>query len=209
MNTDVLINFILDKSASMGVVTDGTIQGFNAFMEEQRKLPGARLSLTLFDTNFEVRHVAVPLDGVPALNRSTYIPSGNTALLDAVGTTIKGTEQWLIAHPGFSGKVVVAVLTDGEENSSHQWHVNHPPIPGDDKDLGGLIEWKQKEGWEFVFLGSGGSAWLEQTFGHVVAADRFYGYRHDAMATADTYSGVSRSLASSRSTGSSFKPPKQ
>lgn len=210
MNQDALISFVLDKSGSMNAVTKATIDGFNAFIADQRQAPGnAYLSLTLFDTNFDVRYVGADLDTVPPLGTpdNPYVPSGMTALFDAVGTTIKGTEKWL-ANRSFDGKIVVVVLTDGQENSSHEWHVSHPVRPGDDRDLGGLIEWKQKEGWEFVFLGSGGSAWLEQTFGHVVAADSFSGFAHDSASSVATYAGVSSNLRSSRLTGERFVAPK-
>lgn len=205
-NTDVLINFVLDKSGSMGAVTFPTIEGFNTFIDEQRKQPGeARLSLTLFDTRFETRYVAQDLTEVPALTQSTYVPGGMTALLDAVGTCIKGTEQWLKNNPQFGGRVMTVILTDGAENSSHEWHINQPLVEGDDKDVAGLIQYKQTEGWEFIFLGAGGSAWLEKAFGHVVHADAFFGYTNDALNNSETYAGVAASVSESRTYGSSLR----
>ena len=210
MNQDALISFVLDKSSSMLSVVKPTVDGFNAFIADQRTAPGkAFLSLTLFDTTFDVRYVGADLDTVPPLGSpdNLYLPSGMTALFDAVGTTIKGTEKWL-ANRNFEGKVVVVILTDGQENSSREWHVNNPIVDGDDRDLGGLIKWKQEEGWEFVFLGSGGSSWLERTFGHVADAHSFAGFAHDGAATASAYAGVSSNLRSSRSTGTRFVAPK-
>lgn len=204
MQGDILIGFVLDKSASMGVCTDATISGYNEFMKEQRNQPGtALLSLTLFDTSFDVRYTARPLDQTEDLSRTNYRPSGNTALFDAVAATIKGIEAWQAKNPSFTGPVKIVVLTDGEENSSRLWHVKHPQVPGDDKDLGGLIAWKQNEGWEFVFLGSGGSSWLEKTFSHVVDLSNFHGYDHDSANTVSTYAGVSASVSKSRLGGQS------
>jgi hypothetical protein len=199
-----LISFVMDKSGSMMPLASSTIEGFNRFLEEQRGIPGGRMSLTLFDTDFEVRYVARPLDRVPLLaagGENPYRPGGMTALLDAVGTTIKGTEEWLRTHPGFSGRVLVAVWTDGQENSSREWHINIPMTDGDDRDLNGLIAWKQREGWEFVFLGAGGTDWLEETFGSVVERDRFFGYDHTPAASRATYDRLSAGTSRSRKTG--------
>lgn len=208
MNQDVLICFVLDKSGSMAGVADATIEGANSFLHDQREQPGqALLSLTLFDTRFEVRYVAKPLAEVPPFDKmgaNAYQPGGMTALFDAVGTTIKGTEAWLTKHPEFGGKVVVVTLTDGFENSSHEWHINNPMIPGDARDLNGLIQWKQAEQWQFVFLGAGGSQWLEKTFGAVCDSASFAGYDNTPRATVATYAGVSHSLTATRSTGKRF-----
>lgn len=204
MNQDVLINFILDKSGSMASVTDATIEGANSFLKDQAEQPGqAYLSLTLFDTAFDVRHVAKPLAEVKPLDHSSYRPGGMTALFDAVGTTIKGTEAWLTNHPEFTGQIVVVTLTDGQENSSREWHINNPMIDGDDRDLNGLIQWKQAEGWQFVFLGAGGSSWLEKTFTTVDAAS-FAAYDNNPVSTRDVYAAASSSLSVSRSTGKRF-----
>lgn len=206
--TDVLVNFVLDKSASMSPLRQSSIDGFNQFLDEQRAQPGeCRMSLTLFNTSFDVRYVGKPVKQIRPIGMADYLPDGWTALLDAVGTTIKGAEEWVRNH-SWTGKVIVAVLTDGEENSSHEWHINHPSIPGDEHDLLGLIQWKQNEGWEFVLLGAGGSQWLERTFGSVVAADRILQYDHNPMSHAQTYAGLSASVSQTRSSGT-FDPASQ
>jgi hypothetical protein len=203
MTKPTLIAFVLDQSGSMASVHEATIAAFNTFLAEQRKEAGrAVLSLTLFDTSTDARFVAKDLADVPALGdpSNAYRPSGGTALLDAMGVTIKGAEGWLAKQPE-EWQVIVVALTDGEENSSREWHMNQPPKEGDDKDLGGLIRWKQDEGWQFIFLGSGGSAWLERTFGHVVDQAHFSSFAHNAGATMDSYAGVTRTVAAYRGTG--------
>lgn len=206
-NTDVLINFVLDRSGSMTSIHKGTIDGFNQFLAEQKDQPGdARMSLTFFDTSFDPRFVAVPLSEIDPLGtgNNPYSPNGGTALCDAVATTIKGTEAWLANHPEFIGRVVCVVLTDGGENSSTEWHINVPLVEGDERDVAGLIQYKQTEGWEFVFLGSGGSEWLERSFGHVVDKSQFFGYANTDMANNMAYAGVSSTLTATRSTGKRF-----
>lgn len=204
----VLINFVLDESGSMQPLRQSSIEGFNHFLKEQQAVPGeARMSLTVFDTSLDVRYVARPLGDLAPLGLVDYVPGGGTALLDAVGTSIKGAEEWVKNHR-FTGKVIVAVLTDGEENSSHEWHIHQPMMVGDDRDLLGLIQWKQNEGWEFMFLGAGGSEWLEKTFAATVGADHVMAYAHDPLAHTNTYAGVSSSLTETRTTGASFVVPK-
>lgn len=217
MSQPVLVNVVLDKSGSMLGLQRATIEGFNSFLHEQQQQDGdCRLSLTQFDTNFQVDYVGRDIREVPMLDTMSYRPAGGTALLDAVGTAIKGAEQWITnnrgpapvywdpakGHPRNGGwKVLVVVFTDGEENSSKEWHIHNPMKADDRYDLGGLIQWKQNEDWEFMFLGTGGSAWLERTFGQYVAADHFAGYRATEGAHRHTYGALSASLTSTRNTG--------
>lgn len=207
---DVLIAGVIDRSGSMNRHRQATLDGFNEFLDEQRAQEGeAFLSLTFFDTSFETRYVGTPLSDVPPLGSPSnpYIPNGMTALCDAVGVCIKGTEAWLANHPEFNGQVMVVVQTDGGENSSKEWHIKQPMVDGDPKDVAGLIRWKQAEGWQFLFLGAGGSDWLERNFGHVAAKGTIYGFNNDAKGYQTAFRGVSASMTRSRMTGAAFVAP--
>lgn len=197
---DVLINFVLDKSGSMGEpgLPEATKRGVNSFFAEQRALPGmALLSMTLFDTEFDVRYVAIDLREVPDLGtaENPYHPHGWTALYDAVVTTIRGTEAWLAAHPDFDGKVVCVIQTDGAENSSKTATLDQ---------VNALITEKTAEGWEFVFMGAGGAAWTEARRFTSIPAENLVAYASTADATTDSYGAVSRSLSATRTTGAAF-----
>ena len=77
------IAYILDRSGSMHRMVEPAIAGFNQFLREQREAPGdARLSLILFDDQYEVPSKRLPLSEVPDLDTTTYIPRAMTALLD-------------------------------------------------------------------------------------------------------------------------------
>ncbi len=72
----VLINFVLDKSGSMYSVLGDTIGGFNQFREKQWRQGDklgqrTRMSLTLFDTKFELRYVNVDIATIPHPRRTT------------------------------------------------------------------------------------------------------------------------------------------
>lgn len=207
---DQLVAWVIDRSGSMGGVVEATVKGFNTFTDSQRDVPGETLvSLLLFDDRMDLRFG--PTD-IKSVNKMTSYPSANhyfvrggTALYDGVGTTVKGIENWLSKHP-FDGRINVITLTDGFENSSTHWRVNPGGVKdGDDRDLLGLIQWKQKEGWEFTFMGSGGAQWLEKTFSPVVDQTAFYAtVDHNDFSTQSAYAGVSRSMRSARAGGQSL-----
>ena len=196
--TDILINFVLDKSGSMGSLQGPTIEGVNAFIAGQRQGQGrALMSLTLFDTSFDVRFVGLDIREVPALGsrENRYQPQGGTALYDAVVTTIRGAEAWLANHPDFAGDVVTVIQTDGEENSSTIASLD---------DVNALITEKTALGWEFIFQGTGQSAWTEAAkFTAIPAASRFAG-SSDEAAYAQTYAASSRAMMSKRATGAPY-----
>lgn len=135
--------FILDRSGSMETCLDDTIGGFNAFARDQIPF-GGTLSLVLFDHEYTPVYTRKPIADVEPLNHETYKPRGSTALLDAIGRTIK--DNWNRNTP------TVIILTDGQENSSHTHTKAH---------IKDLIEERQRAGWNFVYLGANQDAFAE------------------------------------------------
>lgn len=125
MNPDLTeIACILDRSGSMESIREDAIGGFNAFLKAQQGQSGqARLTLVLFDNEYEVPENGVPLSGVKPLDSTTFVPRGTTALYDAIGRTINEVGARLARLPEAErpAKVVVAILTDGQENSSTEF----------------------------------------------------------------------------------------
>jgi uncharacterized protein YegL len=145
------IAFILDQSGSMDSIKAGTLEGVNAFLDQQKRENAAypvRFSLTLFSTEIEVRHSSLPVTEVPSLNETTYLPDGGTALLDAIGITIDSLGKRLAETPEAErpAKVIVAIMTDGEENSSRifSWDQISEKIKHQ------TVVYK----WEFLFMGA-------------------------------------------------------
>src|SRR5436309_11013864 len=110
------ITFILDRSGSMERIAEETISGFNKFLSDQCRLPG-EMALTLVQFNQEI---VVTLDAQPIgearpLDQRGYRPNGCTALLDAIGHSIKRTGARLrkVAERDRPSKVVMVILTDG------------------------------------------------------------------------------------------------
>ena len=141
--------FILDRSGSMcGLVSD-TIGGFNSLIAKQKKEEGrACVTTVLFDTRFQRLHDRVDLQSVEPMTEKDYVPGGCTALLDAVGDTVRH-----IAHihkyarrEDVPDKTVVVITTDGLENASTRYTA---------EEIRKLISHEQeKYGWEFIFLGA-------------------------------------------------------
>lgn len=144
----MLVNIILDKSGSMYSATNDTIGGFNQYINKLKEDKDVEYttSLTMFDTVFDIRYVNKPVNDVPLLDTKTYVASGNTALLDAVGKTIQE-----ISDNDPKQKILVVIMTDGEENSSREFKW---------EDIQKLIKEKDgKENWTFIYLGAMADAW--------------------------------------------------
>lgn len=141
-----LIAFLLDRSGSMQSIKSDVVGGFDAFLTEQRAGDGeCRVTLAQFDDEYEVVYHAVPVGEVPALELN---PRGMTALLDSMGKLITDTTAEIAAlgEDDKPGSVIVAIMTDGMENSSHEW--SRPAIKS-------LVEQQTSQfGWQFLYMGA-------------------------------------------------------
>lgn len=149
----LLVSFVLDETGSMMKVKDATIEGFNAYIQTLREDDSAsliRFTLTHFNSNkVDVRFAGVKLKAVPLLTPASYQPAAMTPLYDAVGQTIRATEQQ-IADKKNPPDVLLVIQTDGLENYSREY---------DQKGIFDLIREKRQQGWTFVFLAADLDAW--------------------------------------------------
>lgn len=138
--------FLLDRSGSMQSIKSDTEGGFAAFIDEQRAADGeCRVTLAQFDNAYDVVYSDLPVADVPPLDLE---PRGSTALLDAMGRliTTAGAELAALPDDDRPGTVVVAVMTDGYENASHEW--THPAIKA-------LVEQQTNDySWQFLYMGA-------------------------------------------------------
>ena len=156
---------IIDRSGSMNSVRQDAIGGFNAFVEQQAQEPGeARITVVLFNGEYQLLCDSVPLDDI-RLSNQNFVPRGSTALLDAVGRTIDNVGKRLAAtiEPERPGQVIVAILTDGAENSSRRYSRSQ---------VASMIEHQTtKYSWEFVFLAANQDAITAARSISIAAAD--------------------------------------
>lgn len=188
-----MISVLIDASGSMQSVAKETIDGFNQFVEDQKKEPGkAFLTLTLFDTTVSVEYVATPLDQVSPLTAKTYVPRGGTALWDAQGITIEATANYLdsLSAQERPAKVIFLTMTDGGENSSVDYR--------DPADLKKIIDAKQEaDGWLFVYTGANQDSYLVAAkMGY--AASNTANYAGTGVGTMDSFQRLSSNTSSTR-----------
>ena len=152
------ITVILDRSGSMEDIKDDTIGGFNSYLASQQAESGtATLTLVQFDTPdaYEVIHRFQPITKVPALSSTTYVPRGLTPLFDALGRGINDLAHFLANLPAQDqpAKVIMVVVTDGQENSSCEF--DKPQVEKM------IAEKTERDSWQFVFLSADLSAMHE------------------------------------------------
>lgn len=184
--------FIVDRSGSMAGLEKDTIGGFNAMLKEQAELEGeARVTTVLFDNQYRLLHDRIDIRAVAPLSEADYRVGGGTALLDAIGRTIKKIRavQKQTAEDYRAEKVLFVIITDGEENSSRKYSA---------EQIKECIEHQQeKYGWEFVFFGANMDAVLEASkLG--IAAEFVRGWLANAAGTAMAYNDMSAIMAEIR-----------
>ncbi|MCL2468283.1 MAG: VWA domain-containing protein [Micrococcales bacterium] len=143
------IVFIVDRSGSMCGLEADTIGGFASTLATLQADPGqARVTTVLFDHEYELLHDRVDLAAVAPLTRDDYWVRGSTALLDAIGRTVDKIVrvQRSVARKYRADKVMVVIITDGQENSSRHYALFQV------RDM--VRRQQEKHGWEFLFLGA-------------------------------------------------------
>ncbi len=119
-NESVDIGFVLDRSGSMHSIKEETIRQFNSYLEKQ-KSGKERIfwSLAVFNEEYDLLFDRALVDEIPELNEDNYQPEGCTALLDAIGQTIRRMEEKQ-KKEGIQN-VILCILTDGLENASREY----------------------------------------------------------------------------------------
>lgn len=198
---------VIDRSTSIRTsgLIEKTIEGFNSFLAEQKKLEGkAKLTLCLFDggvgygntgkegETYEIRHNGIDLKDVPELNTNTFVPKGMTAMWDAIGATISNTEDRIkkSKEEERPDKVIFLIMTDGEENSSREY--NQQTV------CDSIKKNKEEKKWAFIFLGAnidtmqvGGS--MGVTKGNTMS------YSNSKLGVKNAYLNMSKSVSNFRS----------
>ena len=172
---------ILDRSTSMRRQQDEVIRNFNQFLEEQQSVEGkAKLTLALFDTEYELLYDKVDIQAARPLNRETFHIQGATAMNDAIGKTLSRLIN--------KKRGIVLIHTDGDENSSQEYSA------GAVKELVDTL----KKKWEFIFVG--GNINARQT-GANLGIMRTANVSNTAYGTANTYQNFCATTSAYRDGG--------
>lgn len=138
--------FIIDESGSMHGLEKDTIGGINSTLTKQKKEEGECLISTIFfNTKNRMIHDRIDIKQVNGLKEDDYLPSGCTALIDAIGdaiTHIKKVHKY-IREEDVPVKTLFIITTDGMENASTKYT---------QKEVKEMIESQKEKGWEFIYL---------------------------------------------------------
>jgi len=146
------IVFVLDESSSMSSCWDQTISGYNEYLvaqKEDAKQTGIHTFVSLYKFNssdvvcvFDRQDVAT----VQPLSKATYHPNGGTNLNDAIGGAMMKINSILSEKKKADREsVIIAILTDGEENSSRTFSST---------TIKAMVEKAEGKSWGFMFLGA-------------------------------------------------------
>lgn len=196
MRQDLIsINMIVDSSGSMANTINDTLGGFNKFLSDQKEFPGeALLTLCTFSNSSNFVHLFKPIKEVEDLTKYSYVPGGNTALLDAIGETIAHVEAHINLLPEETrpGKVIFVILTDGEENASRKYKL---------AEIKNKITALQAKNYEFIFMGANIDSISEgKNIGIVAGNTR--NFSADSRGTRALYDSLSSNMSSYRNSGS-------
>ena len=137
--------FILDMSGSMYPLTEDVIGGFNSVINEHKN-EEALVTTILFSTKVVMIHDRIPIAELSAMTEEDYRACGCTALIDAIGSTIKHIADIhkYIRPEDVPEETKFFILTDGAENSSHLFTTH---------EVRHMIKNRQENyKWEFIFL---------------------------------------------------------
>jgi len=176
--------FILDRSGSMAGLESDTIGGFNSMIKKQQNETegNALVSTVLFDHESIVLHDRVPLNDVKPLTQKDYEVRGTTALLDAVGDSIKHIKNIhkYARKEDRPQKTLFVITTDGMENASHKFNY---------REIKELITKQKEQGWEFIFLGANIDA--VEVASHIgIDARRAVNYHADSKGIAQGFDAI-------------------
>ena len=184
--------FILDRSGSMSGLESDTIGGFNSLIEKQKKEAGkCFVSTVLFSDTMQTVHDRVALKNIEKMTEEDYVPMGCTALYDAIGNTVAHITNIhrYIRKEDVPANTVFVIITDGYENASREY--THKKV----KEL--VENKKQKEGWEFMFIGANiDAAATAETIG--IGRNMAANYCADERGTGVVFEALAAPLAACR-----------
>lgn len=162
--------------------------GLNTFIRQQAEMDGrAEITLADFDTEYQL---VWPIRSLSESMQYTLVPRGGTALLDAMGRFITdvGTQLRKRHESRRPGKVIICVVTDGQENSSREWtRASVRRLVSNQRE-----QWQ----WEIVFLGANMDAVAEAaSFG----IPRGSSITYTTANAGDTYGALNNYVTSTRS----------
>ena len=147
MSNRVFNLIVLDESGSMECIRQSAINSVNETLQTIRKAESDYadqhhfVTFVTFNSHSRTHYQNVAASEVADLKADQFNPNSLTALYDALGESINA----LAAKVEKGDKVLVTVVTDGEENSSREYS---------GAAVKALIDRYKGEGWVFAYMGA-------------------------------------------------------
>lgn len=139
---------ILDESGSMELIKREAVSGFNETVQTiktaQKKFPSQQhfVSLVTFNGDkISTVYDVLPVAEIAELRDGDFHPNCTTPLYDAMGMSLLALEQKV----GDNDVVLITIITDGEENASHEFDGMH---------IRALVERLRGKHWVFTYIGT-------------------------------------------------------
>jgi uncharacterized protein YegL len=117
---------IIDRSGSMSGKEADTVGGINSTLDiiRQDLKPGERVnvSIKLFDHEERLLIRSLNIEDVRPLELRQFVPRGQTALYDAIGSSLTYFMEKKLHDPSSYTKCLIYVATDGCENCSKKFN---------------------------------------------------------------------------------------
>ena len=182
--------FVIDKSGSMSGLEDETIKGFNELLNKQKNEKGKALITTIFfNTTMQFIYERKDINEVNEITLNDYRVGGCTALLDAIGNAINYIYNNQINDKENEYNNMVVIITDGLENSSKEFSY---------EKINSLINKKQKEDWQFIFLGANIDV-IKEANKMGINSDNAVSYNNDEKGVKLNYEAISLAISDVRS----------
>jgi len=190
------LTMIIDRSGSMQSLGDSVLSGVQTYLQElsavdERDSSDTTVLFSTFDDKYQVKHNGVSIkDAQAAITAADIEPRGMTALHDAIGFGLRDTQDAVRAMPTKPGKVVVFILTDGQENSSKKWNA---------KSIKKQIAKLEAAPYNYAFFfAAAGQDALDTGARMGLGADDCITWSPDRRATAATFGAVAEATTSHR-----------
>lgn len=182
--------FVIDKSGSMSGLEEETIKGFNELLNKQKNEKGKALITTIFfNTTMQFIYERKDINEVKEITLNDYKVGGCTALLDAIGNAINYIYNNQINDKENEYNNMVVIITDGLENSSKEFSY---------EKINSLINKKQKEDWQFIFLGANIDV-IKEANKMGIDSDNAVSYNNDEKGVKLNYEAISLAISDIRS----------
>lgn len=140
------VYMILDSSGSMDIIRGQAINHFNEQVDDLKKRGKEHdidVSLITFNSDVTIARRLHPVSTVRKISGEDYVPSGGTALFDAVGYAIDDLQKHATDLEDKNTGVLFLIVTDGEENASKEYNQTN---------LRRRMDSLKEQGWTFTFL---------------------------------------------------------